>query len=580
MQPQSLARRALCLLCFSPALLLAGARISGVTVENVTTTSAQIVWSTSEPAAGQVVLADIEYVGFRSVPQPPEIAQNLAAKRLQTVHRVTVDHLLPGTPYQYYVVATTPGGSVASTRDPDRRENFTTLPVNPNAPFDWRLDLDGPVSVYAGHDLWINAIAVTLAGPHISHFYFNRVEGLPAGVVFDPTYLSRENPEDPNDDHKLAPDGRLYLPNYDNYLIKSEGLKLQVGPAVPPGEYTLRLAVENKGVVREAAYNFRVRALVPLAARPAQPAPPMPKLNSWKSILLTLARKWCDPGHANDLMRFGYEPQIWYYDGGRTYYEIADYTKDPRWLACANNIVTQYRDDVIAKNGWVMGNRVFTDGLVVRYQRYKDERAREAIRLLATGSPWAGTAGILAGRENGDEGMRETALIVSALVSAAQVGFPRPAYLTKAVDFALGHISHVTERDPWGWHQAFYSALLSEALIKYWEATQDPRIPLELKRLLDWLWDNAYDARKVHGFMDHVMAVPPLYNSVVDGMIAPAYAWMWQRTGDPVYAHRADELFNHALDTGVDWSGKVFNQTFRWLFDYIRWRSAPLGMAR
>ena len=32
-------------------------------------------------------------------------------------------------------------------------------------------------------------------------------------------------------------------------------------------------------------------------------------------------------------------------------------------------------------------------------------------------------------------------------------------------------------------------------------------------------------------------------------------------------------MFAHALDTPIDYDAKIFNQNYRWSFDYVRWRS-------
>jgi hypothetical protein len=62
-------------------------------------------------------------------------------------------------------------------------------------------------------------------------------------------------------------------------------------------------------------------------------------------------------------------------------------------------------------------------------------------------------------------------------------------------------------------------------------------------------------------------------------LVVPAFAWYWRQSGDSVYQQRGDELFAHALDADISYSGKIFAQNYRWTFDYVRWRSGGTSSA-
>ena len=63
----------------------------------------------------------------------------------------------------------------------------------------------------------------------------------------------------------------------------------------------------------------------------------------------------------------------------------------------------------------------------------------------------------------------------------------------------------------------------------------------------------------------------------LNDLVATAYAWYWNLTGIDIYRIEGDLLFQHDTDSSpvddVTWNGKIFSQTFRWSFDYVRWRS-------
>jgi hypothetical protein len=536
-----------------------------VQVANVTITSAQISWDTDFAATSQVILMDREYTPYKRVPEPSDSS-------MTNHHEVALNGLLPNTAYWFYVASRDGLGRLATTYNASNRAMFTTASISSSAPFDYRLDAYGPRNVRAGYDLYFRIMAVPLAGGTPGHWYFQGVNGLPPTIGFHLLCYPGEDPLNDGDDSTIR-DGQKVCLNYNNYSTAKVDGRLRVAVETPPGAYSVTLSFHMFGVQRSVAYAFNVLSPPELPVkRPIVEVPPIPGIRQWEEAMVNLGKKWCKPG---DIMPFGYEPYIWYYDGGRTYFQLADYTHDePSWYPCALNIITQYRDKLITNNGWIAGNQVFPHGLAMNFWRLGDDESRRAAVLLSRGSPFAlaGTAGTVAGYPIGDEGVRETAYLIDAYVVAEQLGESRNPRLAKAVDNALGHFDHLFVSETWGFNQPFYDGLLAEALIHYYELSGDPRIPSAIKTMLDWLWENAYGAEK-HAFAYHPTRVPASYVNEQSHLIIPAFAWYWQLTGDPMYRERGDDVFAHALDVYPDWSGKVFNQNFRWSFDYVRWRS-------
>src|SRR6185437_11735761 len=159
-------------------------------------------------------------------------------------------------------------------------------------------------------------------------------------------------------------------------------------------------------------------SLLPLAAQTTTTtgASDPPGLAKWQTDMMTLGRKWCD----GKTYGFGWEQDVWYYDGTRVFYQIADYTQDPFWNQCALNVARQYRDYVISNSGKIPGWRVFPRGLRMAWERTGDDSYKQAVILLATNSAFASTAG-----NPSDAVIRETAYVAEAYMEAERVGQPR-----------------------------------------------------------------------------------------------------------------------------------------------------------
>ncbi len=295
-----------------------------------------------------------------------------------------------------------------------------------------------------------------------------------------------------------------------------------------------------------------------------------PGIAQWQKDMTTLGKKWCD-GRAYG---FGWEQDVWYYDGTRVYYQIADYTGDPSWNACALNVARQYRDYVISNSGKIPGWRIFPRGLRMAWERTGDDSYKQAVILLATNSPYAYAAG-----NQSDTLIRETAYVAEAYMEAERVGQPRNPKLQQAAGYLINDFQRIFVLGGYTLHQPFFDGLAAEALIDYYELTQDSRVPPAIQVMLDGDWANAYNQTT------HKLAYNPdppgptcsvgcmEYDPDLTNLLVPAYAWFWSYSNNDVYRQRSDIMFGNALDTDISYSGKIFSQNYRWSFDYVKWRT-------
>src|SRR4030095_12873461 len=127
--------------------------------------------------------------------------------------------------------------------------------------------------------------------------------------------------------------------------------------------------------------------------------------------------------------------------------------------------------------------------------------------------------------------------------------------------------------------QPFMVGLTMHALIRYWDATHDPRVQPALQKALDWLWARAWVAKDRAFWYDNWAAdgnqAFPQKKGAPDLnlLIAPAFAWMYQQTRDVTYRDRGDQVFAGGVTGAWLDGGKQFNQNYMWSFDYVKWRS-------
>jgi len=298
-------------------------------------------------------------------------------------------------------------------------------------------------------------------------------------------------------------------------------------------------------------------------------------LNQWQEQMLLFGRQ-----HANSLSGLSGDAALnaTYYDAARVFYQIADYTHDPSWLAPAHEAATIYRDQfVMPNNGDVPGYWNFTGGLLLDYQHTGDVRSKDAILLLSNnadfardGTPLEWTASTVQSRE--------VAYSIMSDLNAETVGQPPPARLGDLVTQAIGHLDQwfVSKTAPY--LQPFMAGLTMEALIQYNTAVGgDPRILPAIQSAVDSMWShNWLSGNQSFQYVDQQLSGVggPDPAPDLNMLIAPAYAWMYHQTGNPMYQQEADAIFKGGVEDAYLQGAKQFNQNYLFAFDFLTWRNS------
>lgn len=426
----------------------------------------------------------------------------------------------------------------------------------------YKILVTGPGSVYRGYDAYFS-LATQFSGARAHVF----LSGMTAPQGFRAHFGCSPSMPDCWKDEK----GRVFNYGGEEPTI----LHLMVDKTVGPGRYRIIVNTEAGGQQLDTPIDIQIKDIPATASvSTVGPTPAIPKRKQWEQTMVELGSKWCNTKHPNEVYGFGVEAQVWYYDGARVYFQIADYTGNPKWEGCALNVARQYRDYVNGVNGKVPGWRVFPHGLRMAYERTHDESFRKALRLLVN-SPF-GTAGGLVP----DDYIRETAYIAEVYMNMEKAGEPRNPLLSKSIAILLGHFDMLFETGNYHLHQPFFDGIAAEALIEYYQMTPDPRIPPAIRQMCDWEWEKGWNPKSKALVYNPDPTGPrcsencQYYLTGLINLTVPAFAWVWRQTGDVKYLREGDEMFSHALDTEIDFSGKVFSQNYRWSFDYVRWRTA------
>ncbi len=427
--------------------------------------------------------------------------------------------------------------------------------------YDFTLSASGPNHVVVGHDLYIEEVAAITDGTRDYAYHF--VDGLPDGATPSWPEIAVHN----------------WTPSNMDWKPQNTMLKINVPSTVPASTYALTIRVQSGGVTHQFPYKMVVDPVpAPLPKQVIGSIPPIPDLAAWQSQMTSYGKQLCN--EANIVNNSLWEGNSWFYDGIRVYYQIADYTGDNSWNACAGYVKEVYKPYVLSTTtqGW----RVFPHGLYQDYLRNSDPSSKAATLWLSTNSAYAGTGG--APVSFGTSGrQRETSYMIHAYRIAGLLGSPNLQMYVRSVDFVLGMIDqlYISKTDPY--LQPFMTGLMMEALIQYYQDPQapfpnDPRVPPAIKAAADGLWAQAQMPNPNGGgvtFFYESTGNPLKAAPDLNLLIAPAYAWLYKITGNPVYQQEGDLIFQGGVEGAWLPQGKQFNQNYRWSFDYVNWRMHP-----
>lgn len=435
---------------------------------------------------------------------------------------------------------------------------FVLVPCGANDGGGYEITPIGAKTVYAGYQAVLPFWIAYQPGASTGQFFYEEVTGVPPGVSVEILCWPC-----------VGSPPRQYNPPFP----ADRAIRVSASREAVPGDYVLKLRTRDlEGRSRTSPLPLTVLPEPHLAATPAVHFPPIPNLEQWRQKMETEGRRFCNAENKNQTFSFGLEASVWYYDGARIFYQIYDQTGDAIWRECAENVASQYAEYVTSNKGWIPGWRVFSRGLRMAYERTRNEKYRTALEDLASNGIYTTRPGAL-----NDSIIRETAYIANTFIDAKLIGSPNfeSAYAPKlaiVIDQLLAMYEVLFDSGTYVIHQPFYDGLAAEALIGYYESVApDPRIPMAIKKMLDWTWNVGWDdtVKQLAYLPDQV---PWAGTTELIGLSLPAFAWYYKLTGDARYLERGDMMFGHLFDIPF-WSGKQFSQCFRWTFDYVKWRS-------
>jgi hypothetical protein len=289
-------------------------------------------------------------------------------------------------------------------------------------------------------------------------------------------------------------------------------------------------------------------------------------LSEYRSAMLSYGKLYCDSGEN-------------YYDAARVYYQIAQYTGDQKWEQCAEHAVRAYIDGYLVPNNYgAAGFMIFPHGLLLHYRKTGDERSKEALIQLAQKAAFARHEPTDSLRSH--ELSREVAYNIQSKLLAEELGYNDRRDVERLVDLALGHYDQWFGSRTASYVRPFMAALTAEALILWYDKTQDNRVLPALKAGADRMWAEMWVSRDgAFKYTDRPMPHGGEEPSAdLNLLIAPLYGWLYKMTGEEKYRKMGDEIFASGVRFAYLGQPKQFNQNYRWSPSYLAWRGTEEGL--
>ncbi len=324
--------------------------------------------------------------------------------------------------YYYYVTSIEANGLMSTAPGPTDNltrtlPGFQTLPVNTNAPQSFLIYAYGPTNVFAGSDLYFTAELHQLGGSTFGTMtdVVNQTgpnNGSDA-IVTGLTIATRQSSgtisvhlasiengasdagDQSGDSHHPGMDGcytRYNVMPYANFRLRTLA-------STVPGPYQVTFTYINGDVPTTGTYQFKVLGAPTFRATPPTVFPAILGRANWETQMLALGHTWCDARNGNSrddvnragsfLTGWGWDADAWFYDGGRVFQQIDDYSVNKLgqpnhalWQHCALSILDPYRQYQIHNNAAMQLFNIFPWGMAMNYLRAGVTASRDAVIAL------------------------------------------------------------------------------------------------------------------------------------------------------------------------------------------------------
>jgi hypothetical protein len=465
-----------------------------------------------------------------------------------------------------------------------------------------------------------------------SHTYITSNSGWPSGTTltwgvssFTIGWLSNAPTPAPS----LAQDS-----THSSYLT----LRATIPSNATPGDYPISIEMCTTNTVpctgRSDTLNFTVTVVsLTFLSDAAEPTffPAIPSLSTWVSYMTDATKgggKWCNKttGATNPINvgGIGYpDNTVAYYDGGSVFHRIANYLNDPGWGLCATNIQQQAAwgnansvglGRIMVLNGALQGYDIFPVGF--EKMALEDPRYIGVVQYFAGLMDHAGSGngGAYVGQcSPADVKLREDSygLGVMLAIDRMHLAPKEPAgtafYATWAqkrqmcVDVIIGILDSYTNGNLlYDQNQYYQSAgLATDVLIKWWQQSKDPRVPIVVKKIIDQYWSKYNQTSHISTWSPDADTTPRCANATtwyvlvasghcnetvninnndLNNLVVHAFGWYWRVSGDAAYQIEGDEIFAHEFDNpSFNFLGKTFSQAYYHSFNYVGWRRGWLS---
>jgi len=338
-----------------------------------------------------------------------------------------------------------------------------------------------------------------------------------------------------------------------------------------------------------------------------------PEFAAWESNMVTWGKHWGEFQNPDGGVRWAVRFDNAYYDMLWNLYQIKEYSgQNSVWDQYIEYAKSSYRDEFYRPDNYHSnGYYRFPHGLLTDYLAGGDTTIQD-IRMIRDNMAFSL---VVEYDENGDypgqsqRMSREMSYALQANVCAEKAGEPR-------MTDRISHFIPWMENHLYEWKsgnfsdsaffQPFMFGLTAHALIEfyewevengrdphaYWPKTHWNTIPEALADFAEWMYNTSvvragpYAGQRMwvanyggqgngafrYADREYEEGAGTIYPGL-NLLITPVYAWVYKQTGDTTYREIADIIFAAGVrQFNGDWSGKAFNQNYRWSFKYVDWR--------